>query len=500
MHKTLALFLAFATPVAADVTPEEVWTELQRFAATGGAQLSADTLRRGGDLVLDGLQLDLGPADDPVFLRMDRLVLREVDYGSVALILPDRFQVTLEVPGGPSANGTDRVSFSAAVPGLDVRVEDLGARTAFRVRAPSASLTLDPSPLAGGDEVALNLALADLTLDHRQDLAGATSTVETTLGLGTAHFDGLIAIRDGERVALTLDLSAIAGSLFLDVDPARLQDATATLGQILSGMADGQAIRARLEHGAIALGLVVTDDQPGPRDMRLTSASGEAALRVDRTGFDASVRSDDTALSAVIDDPEVPISDFDLGYQDLGFGVSLGFPGPAGPVDYAAFARLSGLVMSDTFWAPLDPGSVFPRDPISVALSVSGQLEEKSSSLSSAVGEDVPVDLLSLSLDEMSLSGLGLALTGEGALTFDNSDLVTFDGAPAPTGDLHFAATGINALLDRAVAAGMVPPEDLTGLRFGLAFIAKPDGAPDSLSTRIEFRDKSLYLNGVKMR
>lgn len=91
-------------------------------------------------------------------------------------------------------------------------------------------------------------------------------------------------------------------------------------------------------------------------------------------------------------------------------------------------------------------------------------------------------------------------LTGKGALTFDNTDLVAFDGVPAPDGMLAFAVKGITVLLDRMIAAGMFSSEELNGLRFGLAFTANPGTGSNNLTTRIEFRDKSLILNGIKMR
>lgn len=500
MRTGLVLLLVLSQPAAAGVTADVLWAEMQRLAGEVGTPLDAEVRRAGSDLILDRPMIDLGTAGDPLALRMERLVLRENPDGSVTVVVPDRFSLVLDLPPSPVATDPDKLTFTAAAPGLDIRVDDIGARATFRIEAPSVSLSLDPSAFTGGDRASLTLALADLRLDHRQDLGATVSTVNTALALGTLHADGLIAVADEEEATFALDLSAIVGSLFLDVDPSRLQDPQALVRDTLSDLADGQGARAALEHGPITFAMTLTDDEPGPTDLRVESASGRGALRFDRTGIEGNVTQGKTSIFALIEDPDVPFSQLDMGHEEAAFGVSLGIPGPVAPEPFAAFARLTGLTLSDPVWDQMDPGRAFPRDPISAALTLSGLLDEKPRSAPVASDGAVPVDLLSISLDELRLSGLGVDLSGRGALAFDNSDLVTFDGLAAPTGTLAFTATGVNALLDRVVAAGLFPAEDLTGLRFGLAFIAKPDTQPDSLTTQIEFRDKGLYLNGVKMR
>jgi hypothetical protein len=500
MRASLVLLLALSSPARADITASEVWAEMQRQAAVAGLLLSADVRQLGRDLVLDRPKLHLS-ADGATALRLDRLVLRETADGSVAVLLPDRFPITLDLPPGALPTDPRTLTFSAAVPGLEIEVDDLGTDAAFRVNAPSASLALDPGAFAPGEDASLTLALADLTLTHRQRLGATGSTVDTRLTLGTLHADGLIAVRGGERASASIDLSALVGRAVIDIDPSQLQDPMATVRQLLSGMDTDHRIDLLLEHGPIAATFTLVDDLPGPEDVRIASDAGRASLQADQTGIAAEVTTTGVRLAAVLDDPEVPFRDLDLGYQELALGASLGISKAIAAEDYAVFARMEGLTLAEAVWAAFDPDAVFPRDPMTAALALSGQMVEKPLTAELAFGDAAPVDVLSMSLDDLRLSGLGVDLTGTGALTFDNSDLVTFDGAPAPEGTLAFAATGITALLDKAAAAGMIPIEELTGLRFGLAFIAKPDAAdPDSLTSRIEFRDKSLYLNGIKLR
>lgn len=65
---------------------------------------------------------------------------------------------------------------------------------------------------------------------------------------------------------------------------------------------------------------------------------------------------------------------------------------------------------------------------------------------------------------------------------------------------MSFTATGVNSLIDRLAAGGLIPLVEVTGLRMGLMFIAKVGKAKDSLVSELEFRAKSFYLNGLKIR
>lgn len=500
MRSLLALCVLLSSPATAAVTADELWADLQRLAAQGGTPLTAEVQRAGAELILSRPTLDLGTADKPVTLQMERLILRENADGTVSVIVPDRFPLILDLPESTVPSDPDALTIMASAPGLDVRVSDLGSTAAFSILAPSLSLALDPVEMLPGDDVNLSLATADLRLDHRQDLGPLRSTVVTSLALGTLHVDGLLALADGEGGTFALDLSRIAASVDLDLNPTRLQDRQASLGALLADMTEEQGFEAKLEHGPISFAATLADDKPGATDVRLTSETGRASLQFERSGFSTDVVLGKTSFFAALDDPEVPFSELDVSYSELAAGLALGVAGVAEPVDVSVFGRFVDLALSDPLWDQMDPAKVFPRDPLSADVALSGQVREKPRAGSDLMGADVPVEVLSLSLERLRLAGLGVVFSGNGALTFDNTDLVTFDGAPAPTGTVTFSAQGLNALLDRIVAAGMFPAEDLTGLRFGLAFIGKPDGAPDSLTSRVEFREKSLYLNGVKMR
>ncbi|WP_309665562.1 DUF2125 domain-containing protein [Tabrizicola sp.] len=504
----LTAVLLAASPAMADVTADQVWADWQRLASAAGTPLTALAKTEGNRLVLSRLALALGTPDDPATLRLDRLTLETRPDGTVAVVLPASFPLTLDLPPPQGPDDPSRLTFTATAPGLAISIAGLGDLAAFNITAPSLTVTLDPLDLpaaAKADYAAdLTFAAADLSLRHRQDLTATAPIISTNFTLGTLHADTLVALPEGEGGSFTVDLSALAGAFDLQAPPDSLTKTSPNLPDLLQGMSATDGLRASFSHGPFAFTARLADPAPGPQDIALTSASGAATLRADKAGLLVDLTSGLTSFDITIDDPEVPFTAAAFGYDDLSYGVSVNFGTLSGPEPFTVSARLSAFSFSEALWQQIDPASVFPRDPLSFALALSGRYAVKPEALAPnwqpASTNDLPVDIVALSLDELLLSAVGAKLTGTGALTFDNSDLVTFDGMPAPTGLLNFAATGINALIDRAASAGLIPPDELTPLRFGLAFIAKPGDGPDTLTSSIEFRDKSLYLNGQKLR
>ena len=90
-------------------------------------------------------------------------------------------------------------------------------------------------------------------------------------------------------------------------------------------------------------------------------------------------------------------------------------------------------------------------------------------------------------------------VTGTGALTFDNTDLVTFGGMPAPTGQIDLKLVGGNTLMDKLVAMGLLPEDQAMGFRMMLSMFANATGE-DELSSVLEFKDGGFFANGQRLQ
>ena len=85
--------------------------------------------------------------------------------------------------------------------------------------------------------------------------------------------------------------------------------------------------------------------------------------------------------------------------------------------------------------------------------------------------------------------------------TFDNTDLTTFDGMPAPTGEVNLSLVGGNGLLDKLIAMGLVPEEEAMGMRMMMGMFAVPGDGEDTLNSKIEVKgDGQILANGQRIK
>ncbi|MFN4129622.1 MAG: DUF2125 domain-containing protein, partial [Paracoccaceae bacterium] len=117
-----------------------------------------------------------------------------------------------------------------------------------------------------------------------------------------------------------------------------------------------------------------------------------------------------------------------------------------------------------------------------------------------ALGEGAPGEIHALEVTELTVKFAGADLNGTGAMTFDNTDLTTFDGFPAPTGKIDLVIRGGNGLLDKLVAMGVIPQDQAMVTRMMIAMFAKPGEGPDVLNSSLEFRDKGFFANGQRLK
>ncbi|MEM1234851.1 MAG: DUF2125 domain-containing protein, partial [Pseudomonadota bacterium] len=84
---------------------------------------------------------------------------------------------------------------------------------------------------------------------------------------------------------------------------------------------------------------------------------------------------------------------------------------------------------------------------------------------------------------------------------FNNEDLFTFGGFPAPDGAVDLRLVGGNGLIDALIQMGLLPPDQAMGARMMLGLFMTPSDGPDTLTSRIEVRpDGQVLANGQRIR
>ncbi len=173
------------------------------------------------------------------------------------------------------------------------------------------------------------------------------------------------------------------------------------------------------------------------------------------------------------------------------------------PQPFVYHEEVRDLMISDNLWALFDPDAQIPRTAITYVLNVSGlgnwlidPFAPEFDTPGNTKGE-----LHRLTLHELLLRGAGVELTGAGDFTFNNDDLDSYDGIPAPKGDLELKLTGGNHLLDTLVKIGVLSDEDALGFRMALGlFTVKGDG-DDTIVSHIEANGKGeLLANGKRLK
>ena len=71
---------------------------------------------------------------------------------------------------------------------------------------------------------------------------------------------------------------------------------------------------------------------------------------------------------------------------------------------------------------------------------------------------------------------------------------------PEPTGKIDVTITGVNKLVDNLIALGLLPSDEAMGFRMMLGLFTRPGGAPDMVTSAIEFRDGGIFANGMPLQ
>ncbi len=505
-----AVLFAMSVAPAAALTADEVWADWQRVAGKGQLAVTATSARDGDRLVLTDITLPLGPPGDQVAITIPRIDFQDMPDGRVKVLLPAQFPIVI-ADTDTGKPGAKTVTLAASAPDFSMIIAGLGDTAAFEVAAPSIVISLDtvePALLAD-ERVDVNIAIADLVVQHRMDLTQPTQTVFSMANVGTVHGDVTFDTEDPAlgKGAISTDLAALAWSLDLVIPPSGLgtplPDDGNPLPMILKAFADGFVVDGALTYGAFALNVDVTEGSQKTL-VDLSSAMGQGVVKLDPSAIVYDITVGKTTLT--IDGPpgrsEVPKARLSIG--EFGYGASAGIGDLVTPQDARVTMRLVDLALSPELWTAVDPDNFFEPSPLTFVLDVAGRYKVSPEMLAPewrpTPGEVAPVDIVDATLSDLRIAAFGMTVTGTGTLTFDETDLVTYDGIPAPLGKVSLQATGVNALIDRLVAAGKIPPDALTGVRMGLAMTFKPGAEPDTLVSEAEFRETGFFLNGQQMR
>ena len=490
MRNTICVAALFAgTAAQADVTAMDVWNDWQ-------AQIARDsdaTLTVGAEEVSSGvvtirdMVLQTTQDDQAVTVTIEALTFNEISGGNVRVTMDDTIPVVI--------TGVDDLSVTLAVSNqnLDWVISGDPDAMGYAITADQYTIALVELSEEGktiDGEGRLTANDLDLTYDITVDALRTTSFAGTI-----ASIDMLMDVPDpesGDYVTAGAKLSGITSQFEYVIDArADLDDPSAYMDENIS-IAGGYAVDSTEFVFDIAS---MGDKVSGSLDLGPSTLTGNA----NSSQFGYTSDTNDIALNFLSDSFPLPVE-----ASIAQYGVTLQFPVGLSeePQDFVFGFDMIDFRVSDVIWDMFDPGNVLPRDPSTVQLALSGKLTSLIDIFDPDV-EDVdgfPYEVEEITLERLNVTGAGAALMGDGAFTFDNSDTETFAPMPRPEGSARVGISGFNRLLDNLVAMGVVPEQDIMGVRMMVGMFARSTG-DDQMETTVEvLPNGQVNVNGNRVR
>lgn len=597
-------FVAAAQTALADVTPQEVWQNWQDGAMAQGQTVTAKSTSMDGDtLTVTDMTISFDGTDGKGSVTFEQMQFQDNGDGTVAVILPDSFPMTLSMPAAAGVAGAkptdltmmvtmpdaaitasgvpDSLSYETDMPTVEVAVDttegegDSATKVDLSVKLTGVTGTY----LIEAAEVGTNLTqdFAAKTLDVSAKTTGSDPQSNVTVALSLTDFggkaeitgmpaDGMADLKTAMQSGMTMDASATYGIGSVDIsgqDAGKPIKLTGSLGGGGFNLAmSGSTFHSDASNKSITLNMAATD-QSTQTDFVFTGTLADFNSQVDIDGmvwddiqdfpaalkaglkmtiglgigassFDfasgagdnltklkASVGGSNTAFAldalqlhyaagskAVllsITAPDIPVPYLTIELGELAFDLAMPVAKSATPAAFTFLTRIVDLKVPDALWAMIDPAGSLPHTPATLIIDTKGTATLTKDLITDVTNleagtTELPGQLNSLDLTQLLARVAGAEVTAAGAFTFDNTDTTTIPDMPYPTGKIDIKAVGVNALIDKLVAMGLLPEDQAMEGRMMLSMFANTSADKDEMTSTLEFKDKHFFANGQQLQ
>ena len=489
------------------LTGEEVWANQTAYLSPMGIAVSQTQSRAGNVLTVSDIAYDItfpfGVGSMSV--RSGPQTYTENADGTVNIGYGQTNSVAIVATFQP--DDLTNISLSANVQvelsGNSTVASGTAADVTYVTSTDMLELTLSEVSISGAPDV------QDLTFNFYVSAADTDATVQITTGAN-------ITLRSTSRTGVTItDYSVGFTDEFASKTVSQQNGIEATYELTLpAGPMDLMNISRALRDG---LALEASVDTLDSKSQAVTLSFGEmvsnqstnvtsatTVARFDAAGLALSGGA--TGFEVLV--PVMPGLLFPLNVS--GGAIDFNFVFPVNASDQPAAVRyaiaVSDIVVNEDVWALLDPTATLPRDPLSFKVDLAGSVKllvdllDIESMTQTITAQTVPFDFQSVTINELSASGLGASATGSGDFTLDMSDLTTFDGFPRPTGQATATMTGVNGLLDKLIGMGLLTRDDAMQGRLMMGMFARVVGE-DQLQSTLEINPQGhVIANGQRIQ
>jgi hypothetical protein len=498
LASTTALSLVLLAQAAfAEVTPAEVWANWQALATSAGQEIAFDNVAESGDAIeVTGLLItytdDLGGSFSA---NIDKVNFADNGDGTVGVTMSESYPMTLAFPAedeGPSA-----MKLTVNQPGLLITAGGSATETKYDFTAPTVSVLLDEIKDQAGTilDTKADLVLTGSTASYLVATAGDATQLDSSFAAGalTLNVSGANP-ESGESGTVTVSFNDLKGSTKGNLLGAEM------MANMATALNSGFTTDSTMSFGAMALTADVTDAM-GPTAIKGSATGGDFVLALDkmRINYGTSLKGAQFTISGA----QIPFPEVAVGFAESGFNMLIPSSKSETPQDFAFLTKIVDLTVSEDVWGLFDPAATLSREPATFILDTKGTgrwLQDIMDPEVQMEGVEPPGELNSLDLTQVLLKAAGAEIGATGGLTFDNADLTTFQGMPAPSGTINVTIKGVNQLIDNLIAMGLLPEDQAMGARMMMGMFTRPGAGPDEVTSVIEFKDGGLFANGQQLQ
>ena len=450
--------------------------------------------------MVEGIEISASGPDASVSSTLDEISFTDNGDGTVEITMSDRYDIDMTFPADTTVAGSTptSVTITVANPGLVITASGTAAATSYEFEGPSLSVTLTSleGPDAENVKATAEVTLTEVSGSYLVEGEGEAQAIASEFAAASLAVN--IAGKDssnGSDVKVTASMADVEGSTtgnFLGAE--MMKDMSAALKA-------GFSMDMAFAYGLTSYDVAVMDAGK-PTTIKGGAAGGEFTFGMNGTRMEYA--SAGKGINIAVASPDIPFPEVKLSYAESAFHFLMPIAKSDTPADFAALVKIVDLAISEEIWGMIDPAAALPHDPATLVIDSKGTATITTDMMNEAemmaMGEAPPGMLNSIDLTTLHARIAGAELTGKGSFTFDNSDMTTFAGVPAPTGKLELVLLGGNTLLDKLVGMGILSEDDAMSARMGIAMLANSDPAADKLTTVLEFKNKGFFANGQQLQ
>jgi hypothetical protein len=161
---------------------------------------------------------------------------------------------------------------------------------------------------------------------------------------------------------------------------------------------------------------------------------------------------------------------------------------------------MTGLELDPMIWAMFDPQGLLPKDKANLDIDISAGvkwLEKMAAFDPMKMASGLPVQFEDVKINALNLNAMGADLKTDGAFSVDTSSF-----PPAASGTANVSIKGVNDLMGKLTAAGLLPGQNAMMAKGMMGVFFKQGGeGVDHLTSQIMIAPNgSITANGIPLK